>query len=89
MASPLSTEYPVAGEVISNLLANSLVDMPNCLTGQKEKRLLARTFLFCLPLENISIGSTPHSNDLLHHILNLITSVPNGFMNPKPPATHP
>ena len=41
MASPLSTENPTLGEFISNILANSLRDIPNSLTAQKLERLLA------------------------------------------------
>ena len=59
MFSPLSTENPTPGELISNCLASSLSDVPNSLTalsavpaqaGQKQKRLLAFTFRCCLPL---------------------------------------
>ncbi len=66
MVSPLSTENPTPGELISNRLVSSLSDIPNSLTalsavpaqaGQKQKRLLAFTFRCCLPLGNISRGS--------------------------------
>ena len=50
MVSPLSTENPTPGELISNRLASSLSDIPNSLTAQKQKRLLALTFRCCLPL---------------------------------------
>ena len=50
MASPLSTENPTPGGLISNCLASSLSDIPNSLTAQKQKRLLAFTFRCCLPL---------------------------------------
>ena len=50
MVSPLSTENPTPGELISNRLASSLSDIRNSLTAQKHKRLLAFTFRCCLPL---------------------------------------
>jgi hypothetical protein len=54
MASPLSTEYPTAGELNSNCLDSSLSDIPNSSTAQKQKRLLAFTFSGCLPFEKTS-----------------------------------
>jgi hypothetical protein len=50
MVSPLSTENPTPGELISNRLASSLSDIPNSLNAQKQKRLLAFTFRCCLGL---------------------------------------
>ena len=44
MLSPLSTEKPTPGGLISNRLASSLSDIPNSLTAQKQKKLLAFTF---------------------------------------------
>ena len=44
MLSPLSTEKPTPRGLISNRLASSLSDIPNSLTAQKQKRLLAFTF---------------------------------------------
>jgi hypothetical protein len=38
MVSPLSTESPTPGELISNRLASSLSDIHNSLTTQKQKR---------------------------------------------------
>jgi hypothetical protein len=61
IVSPLSTENPTPGELISNRLASSLSDIPNSLTAQKQKRLPAFTFRCCLPLENISRGSIPYT----------------------------
>ncbi len=69
MTSPLSTENPTAGELNSNLLARSLRDIPNSLTAQKQKRLLACTFRCCLPLESISPGSIPKISATLSAIL--------------------
>ena len=59
MAWPLSTENPTPGGLISNLLAFSLIDMPNSLTARKQSRLLTFTFRGCFPLDTISYVSIP------------------------------
>ena len=51
MTSPLSTQYPTAGGLVSNRLASALRDMLNSFTAQKQERPLAFTFSWCLPLD--------------------------------------
>ena len=55
MASPLSTQEPTAGGLLSNCVADARMDMPNSFTAQKEKRLLALKFSCCLPLDKNSV----------------------------------
>ena len=43
MVSPLSTENPTPGELISNRLASSLNDIPNSLTAQMRGHSLCQT----------------------------------------------
>ena len=44
MSSPLSTANPTPAILISNILANSVREIPSSRTAQKQKRLLALTF---------------------------------------------
>ena len=64
MVSPLSTENSTPGELISNHLASSLSDIPNSLTVQKQKRLLAFTYEYLLTLNStlreLGISRVPH-----------------------------
>ena len=59
MFLPLSTEYPTAEILILRRLANSVSEIPNSRTAQKQKRLRGFTFFYCLPLMKTS--STPIS----------------------------
>jgi len=56
MNSPLSTANPTPAILISNFLASAVRDMPNSLAAQKQRRLLAFTFLLC-PSENYDRNS--------------------------------
>jgi len=47
MGSPLSTANPTPPILISNFLANAVRNRPNSLAAQKQRRLLAFTFLVC------------------------------------------
>jgi len=53
MSYPLSTADPTPAILISNFLANAVRDMPNSLAAQKQRRLLAFTFLLCRPFDII------------------------------------
>ena len=50
MSSPLSTANPTPAILISNFLASAVRGMPNSLAAQKQRKLLAFTFLSWSPL---------------------------------------
>jgi len=52
MVSSISTENPTPGDLISNRLASSLSDIPNSLTAQKQKRLLAFIYEYLSALDS-------------------------------------
>jgi hypothetical protein len=51
-----SVENPTPAILISNFLDSAVSDMPNSLAAQKQRRLLAFTFLLC-PSENYEHNS--------------------------------
>ena len=53
MSSPLSTANHTPAILLSDFLANAVRDTPNSLAAQKQRRLLAFTFLLCRPFYKI------------------------------------